>query len=330
MSAHLTPSHFSFEPLEKLSLGENIARHLQELLLNGTLRPGDYLPSQREMASRYGTSVAAVREAISILSAAGLLDARPGKGTLVLGSAQQAPSMNLWLGAIHDEVEAQAFMDTRQVLEHYTIREAAARVNGEQLTRMRAILREMQRHQHDPELFVQADLSLHFAIAQAAGNPVTLRLLHAIHTPLVNLLRAVSHKLVVEGRFARLYANHEDIVNALEARDPGAAIAAFDRVIDETLHDDTLAKVLGAGAEKGEPLGDAFFEDLRWNLTRLIGPMAEVIVPEAASEIGVGVAQLSRRHLRDYLDTIAGQLPPGKQGEWQALADLLLKRYENA
>ena len=325
-------SHFNFEPLEKLSLGENIAQHLQALLLNGTFRPGDYLPSQRELASRYGTSVAAVREATSILSAAGVLDARPGRGTLVLQPAGGLPSINLWLGTVHDEAEAMAFLDTRQVLEHYTLRRAVRCATPQHLAEMRGLLFEMSQAHHDPERFIQADLSLHFKIAEAASNPVVLRLLRTIHIPLANLHRAISEQLLSEGRFSRLYLIHHDIVAAIEARDPDAAVSAFDQMLGETLANNTLGRALGQpdSADAADlPLGPEFLEDLQWNLLRVIGPMAAVIIAEAASALGVDLSRLTRAHLPGYLGQVAQHLPAGKAEEWNALAGLLLQRYDH-
>ncbi|GGJ82340.1 FadR/GntR family transcriptional regulator [Deinococcus aquiradiocola] len=324
----MTP--FNLDPQDKLSLGENIAQHIQSLLHQGKLRPGDTLPSQRELAQQYGTGVAAVREAISILSAAGVVDARPGRGTLILEAAEQPPSVNLWLGAVTSEQEALDFLDTRQALEHYTIARAARHATPEQQDELRRVLARMQAARGDPELFVQADLALHFAIARAAGNPVMVRLLHAIHTPISHVLRVISHQLIAEGRFHELYAVHETLVDAILRRDPDAALAAFDTMMGAVLggeDGDTLGLALGRAAPQDAPLGDAFTEDLHWNLTRLIGPMAEVLIPEAASALGHTPATLTPRDLTAYLQTVGQQLPSGKQGEWQALSDLILARY---
>ncbi len=318
-----------FEPLEKRqSLGADIAQHLQEMLLGGTLRPGDYLPSQRELAAQFGTSLAAVREAISILSAAGLIDARPGRGTVVLAAGEGLPSFNVWLGAIHSESEAQSFLETRQILEHYTLKQATRKATPEQLVRLQEILLEMKESGRDPELFVQADLELHFYIADIAGNPVVARLLRVIHTPLAHLLRALSVQMIQEGRFERLYATHRDMVNAIVARSGEAATDAFNRMLQEALLNEALQKALGGAQSTLEPLGDGFLEDLRWNLTRLIGPMSEVILSDAAGELGVALERLTKGQLRAYLLKIAAQLPAGKQEEWGALMELFYKRYE--
>jgi len=318
-----------FEPLEKRqSLGADIALHLQEMLLGGTLRPGDYLPSQRDLAAQFGTSLAAVREAISILSAAGLIDARPGRGTVVLAVGEGLPSFNVWLGAIHSEFEAQSFLETRQILEHYTLLQATRKATPEQLARLQEILLEMKGSGHDAELFVQADLALHFFIADIAGNPVVARLLRVIHTPLAHLLRALSVQMIEEGRFERIYATHRDMVNAIVAHSGEAATDAFDRMLHEALLGDALQKALGGGENTLEPLGTGFLEDLRWNLTRLIGPMSEVILSDAAGELGVELERLTKGQLRAYLHKIAQQLPLGKQEEWGALMELFYKRYE--
>lgn len=318
---------FAADPLEKRSLGEHIAAHLQELLLDGRLKPGDTLPSQRDLAQRYGTSVAAVREAISILSASGVVDARPGRGTIILPVTQQAPSINLWLGAVHDEHEARAFLDTRQALEHYTIAQAALHATPEQHTDLLEHLHRMRDAQGEPEAFIQADLALHMAIAHAAGNPVVLRLLRAIHMPLANLLRAISTDLMHAGRFPHLYTTHEQIIHGIIRRDPHAATAAFDHMLDQTTEGGTLERALGHPTQPEPPLGPDFLEDLHWNLTRLIGPMADVLIPEAASELGLDPDALTRTHLGRYLGNLARQLPDGKQAEWTALSSLLEKRY---
>lgn len=323
-----SPGAESFEPLEKLSLGANIARHLQALLLNGTFRPGDVLPSQRELALRYGTSVAAVREATSILSAAGVLDARPGRGTVVVQSAEQSPSINLWLGTVQDEAEAMSFLETRQVLEHYTLTQAAQHATPQHLADMRQILFEMSQARRDPERFIQADLRLHFKIAEAAGNAVVLRLLRAIHIPLANLLRSISEQLLGEGRFSILYQTHHDIVAALEAGEAAAAVSAFDEMLAVTLANNTLGHALGQPTMPDAPLGEDFLEDLHWNLTRLIGPMAGVIIAEAATTLGIELGRLSRAQLSTYLEGVAAQLPGTKQAEWRALVALLLSRYD--
>ena len=117
---------------------------------------------------------------------------------------------------------------------------------------------------------------------------------------------------------------------AILQRDAAAALAAFDTMMGTVLGGDTLQLALGRAAPHDEPLGAAFSEDLHWNLTRLIGPMAEVLIPEAAEQLGHTPATLTPRELGAYLSTVGRQLPAGKQTEWQALSELLVARYGKA
>ncbi len=318
---------FQIEAVEKLSLGEHIARHIQGLLVSGQIHPGDYLPSQRELAARYGTSVAAVREAISILSAAGVLDARPGRGTVVLPVSQQSPSINLWMGVVHNEAEALAFLDTRRLLEHYTIAHAVTNASSEQRDGLVKLLEKLRQTHADPEAFVQADLQLHHAIAQAAGNPVVLRLLEALRIPLANVMRAAIGELMGQGHFDSVYAVHEDIVGSILTGKVSQATDAFDRMLAQTIGDGALGRALGRPEDAEPPLGPEFLEDLHWNLTRLIGPMADVLIPETAAELGLDVANMTRGHLGRYLPHLSHHLPTAKRDEWRALSELLLRRY---
>jgi GntR family transcriptional regulator, transcriptional repressor for pyruvate dehydrogenase complex len=120
-------------PIQKRqSLGADIAQQLQEMLINGTYKPGDILPSQRALAEQFGTSLATVREAVSIISAAGLIEAQAGRGTVVCATPD-ASGFNAWLGAVNQLSDANEFLETRRLLEHYTISQAAINATSTQL-----------------------------------------------------------------------------------------------------------------------------------------------------------------------------------------------------
>lgn len=315
-------------PIQKRqSLGADIAQQLQEMLVNGTYRPGDLLPSQRSLAERFGTSLASVREAISILAAAGLIEAQPGRGTVVCAFPQATPSFNAWLGAVNHHTEAHEFLEARRLLEHYTIQHAAANATVEQLAQIRGILEQMADARDDVESFVQADFALHFAIADACGNRVVARILHFIHTPLASLLRTLCAALFEANGFDRLHAAHVRIVEALERRDAAAAILGFDDMLDQVATADDLEHALRQQDPFSDPLGPAFLEDVRWNLTRLVGPMAQVVITDAADELGLVLEDLQTHQLERFLKQITKQLPDGKFEEFAVLTELFTRRY---
>ncbi len=315
-------------PIQKRqSLGADIAQQLQEMLVNGTYRPGDLLPSQRSLAERFGTSLASVREAISILAAAGLIEAQPGRGTVVCAFPEVTPSFNAWLGAVNHHTEAHEFLEARRLLEHYTITHAAQNATPEQLAQIRGILDQMAQSRDDVEGFVQADFALHFAIADACGNRVVARILHFIHTPLANLLRTLCAALFEAQGFDRLHAAHVRIVEALERRDAQAAISGFDDMLDQVAGADDLEHALRQHETVSDPLGPGFLEDVRWNLTRLVGPMAQVVITDAADELGLVLENLQGHQLERFLKQILKQLPEDKFEEFAVLTELFTKRY---
>jgi GntR family transcriptional regulator, transcriptional repressor for pyruvate dehydrogenase complex len=312
-------------PIQKRqSLGADIAQQLQEMLVNGTYKPGDTLPSQRALAEQFGTSLATVREAVSIISAAGLIEAQAGRGTVVC-AVPDASGFNAWLGAVNQLSDANEFLETRRLLEHYTISQAAIHATPAQLKNIRAILEQMALARDDVEGFVQADFKLHFAIAEASGNRVVTRILHFIHTPLANLLRTLCTALFEAHDFDRLHASHERIVAALEQRNAKEAIAGFDDMLEIVASSEHLEHAMNGVVN--DPLGTGFLEDLRWNLTRLVGPMAQVVIADAADELGLQLEGLQRHHLERFLRQLASQLPDDKTEEFAALGELFSKRY---
>src|SRR5918998_3745168 len=77
----------AFQALDRRSLAHDAAEHLRELVSSGALRPGDRLPSERELASRLGVSRPTLREAVRGLVIMGLLETRHGAGTFVVRTA---------------------------------------------------------------------------------------------------------------------------------------------------------------------------------------------------------------------------------------------------
>jgi GntR family transcriptional regulator, transcriptional repressor for pyruvate dehydrogenase complex len=312
-------------PIQKRqSLGADIAQQLQEMLVNGTYKPGDILPSQRALAEQFGTSLATVREAVSIISAAGLIEAQAGRGTVVCATPG-ASGFNAWLGAVNQLSDANEFLETRRLLEHYTISQAAINATSTQLANIRAILEQMALARDDVESFVQADFALHFAIAEASGNRVVTRILHFIHTPLANLLRTLCTALFEAHDFDRLHASHERIVKALEQRNAKEAIAGFDDMLEIVASSEHLEHAMNGVVN--DPLGNGFLEDLRWNLTRLVGPMAQVVIADAADELGLQLEGVQRHHLERFLKQLSSQMPDDKTEEFAALGELFSKRY---
>src|SRR5277367_4338108 len=113
-------------------LYEQIVQQIEDSVLNGTLKPGDQLPAERELAQRLGVSRTAVREAVKTLREKGLVEAYSGRGTFVTNGTSQATRQSLDLMIRVNQQEGSANLaELRLVLEPGIAALAAERVEDE-------------------------------------------------------------------------------------------------------------------------------------------------------------------------------------------------------
>ena len=216
-------------------LFEQIVQQVEESILSGQLKPGDQLPAERDLAQRFGVSRTAVREAVKTLREKGLVEAYSGRGTFVTNGTSQAIRQSLDLMIRINQQEGSAHLaELRQVLEPEIAALAAPRIEEQLLSTMREAVAVMDRNLHDPDVYVEADLDFHLALAEAMGNPLILSLLDSI----VGLLREQRSRIFnVTGGPERGQFHHKRILAAIEKRDPKLAREAMRAHLKQVLSD---------------------------------------------------------------------------------------------
>jgi GntR family transcriptional regulator, transcriptional repressor for pyruvate dehydrogenase complex len=206
-------------------LYEQIVQQIEESVLNGTLKPGDQLPAERDLAQRLGVSRTAVREAVKTLREKGLVEAYSGRGTFITNGTSQAARQSFDLMVKVGQHEGSPHLvELRLILEPGIAALAAVRVNEDDLATMREAVAVMDRSQEDPQAYIEADLDFHLALAEAAGNPLILSLIDSI----VGLLREQRIRIFnVAGGPQRGQFHHKHILAAMERRDPEMAREAM-------------------------------------------------------------------------------------------------------
>jgi GntR family transcriptional regulator, transcriptional repressor for pyruvate dehydrogenase complex len=224
-------------------LYEQIVQQIEESVLNGSLKPGDQLPAERELAQRLGVSRTAVREAVKALREKGLVEAYSGRGTFVTDGTSQAARQSFDLMVkIGQQEGAPHLAELRLILEPGIAALAAVRVKEEDLAAMREAVAVMDRAQDDPEAYIEADLDFHLALAETVANPLILSLIDSI----VGLLREQRIKIFnVEGGPQRGQVHHKRILEAMERRDAEMARTAM-RAHLEQVREDSKASPAGA------------------------------------------------------------------------------------
>ena len=242
-----------FEKVTAEKLSQTVVRQVEQLILRGILRPGERLPSERDLAEELGVSRPSLRDALAELSDRGLLVSRAGSGVFVadvLGSAFSPALIQLF--ATHDEAVSD-YIAFRRDIEGLAA-ERAARLGSEtDLRVIDTIFRKMEAaHQkRDPSDEAQLDAEFHMAIIEASHNVIMLHMLRSMF----DLLRQgvfYNRQMLFRNRMTRdqLLDQHRSMNLALQARDPAAARAAVEAHL--TYVEQTFAEQLRA--EKHEAI----------------------------------------------------------------------------
>jgi GntR family transcriptional repressor for pyruvate dehydrogenase complex len=215
------------QPLFKsVRLYEQVADALRVRIVGGELSLGQKLPTEREIAARYGVSRNVVREAIRTLANDGLVHVRQGSGVYVTDGASQALSDSLQL-AISVSNVTRKFLDLieiRQLVEPGMAALAAERATPKHLEALRKEVAIMDGAANDVEAFIAADHRFHVAIAKATGNSLVPLMLD----PIVELLHEQRQRLFfVEDSSSHAQNFHRKILSAIERRNSRAAFAAM-------------------------------------------------------------------------------------------------------
>ncbi len=218
---------------EKISSA--IVRQIELLILRGILRPGERLPSERDLADRLGVSRPSLRDALAQLQDQGLLTARAGSGVFVadvLGSAFSPALVRLF--EAHDTAMSD-YLSFRRDMEGLAAERAARQGSASDLKVIDAVMTRMQTaHSNgDAQEEAQLDAQFHMAIIEASHNVVMLHMMRSMY----DLLRQgvfYNRQAVFDQAPARtaLLDQHRAINDALQARDPAQARRAVEDHLD--------------------------------------------------------------------------------------------------
>src|SRR5688572_14658891 len=159
---------------------ERVVLHLEHLIINGDLKPGDRLPAERELARQVGVSRPSVRAGLRSLAALGVVESRHGAGTFITAGPPRLSSGPLSLmAALHGFTRDEMF-EARRVLEVGAAGLAAEHAKGDGLAMMSEEITGMFASLDDPQAFLVHDVRFHRAVAAASGNPVLAALVDMV------------------------------------------------------------------------------------------------------------------------------------------------------
>jgi len=229
-SSVAAPAKVELESIQRTKVYEEVAAQLERRILDGVLRPGDKLPPERELAARFDVSRSAVREAIRSLELKGLVEPRPGEGTLVRTPSIDSllnPLVNL-LGQKREVVKE--LLEVRAMIEPPLAARAARNAGPEDIARLENILERHREKVARQEMAIEEDSEFHYTIAKASKNSVILKVVDMM----MDIMRESRERsLQVDGRREKSLAGHRRIFNAIKRREPEAAEEAMRQHLTE-------------------------------------------------------------------------------------------------
>ena len=210
-------------------IADTVATELEARILEGSLKPGDRLPAERELAVELGVSRPSLREAIQKLVSKGLLTTRHGGGTTVTDRLE-APFVDPWQQMLDGHPTLQSdLLEFRHMLEAQAAYLAAERATDADIERLDAAVAALDEvyASNDLAACIDTDVAFHQAIAEAAHNVLighlTASLLRVIHG---HISRNLGHLHARPPRWAQLQSQHHAIWHAIREHKPEAAASA--------------------------------------------------------------------------------------------------------
>lgn len=212
------------EPIVRRKLSDEVFARLKALITGGDLRPGDDMPSERELMERFGVGRPAIREAMQSLANMGLVAISHGERAKVLQLTAQSimrqvdVTAKIMLSSSRDTLEH--LKSARIFFERGMVREAAEKATEADIRELRAILDRQHTLLGDADGFINADMELHTKIAAISGNPIY----GAVSGAMLGWLKEYhTDMLIWTGKEKHTLAEHEKIIERISAHDPAGA-----------------------------------------------------------------------------------------------------------
>ena len=208
----------AFVPVEKKRIYHVIIEQIKGAIDRGELKPGDRLPSERKLAESLSVSRSTIKEAISVLESAGIVDIRPGVGVFLRQNSLEhiILDINMILGKKTNMVE---LLEFRQALESNAAYYAALRATAEDHARIKKAFEKLEQAVLDNRIAALEDFAFHMEVCLASKNMLFKKVLDSISDVFLDGLkesRSISQKM---GRSKIILEEHRKIYEAILSGD---------------------------------------------------------------------------------------------------------------
>lgn len=209
----------------KKSLVNRVVEEIQNMILNGSVKPDSKLPPERDFAEQLGVSRTVIREAVQILTSKGLVTTKHGVGTIVLdlnNGHQFSEPLSLLMNS--NKFNLDHIHQIRTILEVEIAALAAEHASEDQFSKLSEIVSEMEKHTDEPETFAKCDDDFHYALAETTDNPLLVILIDSIRETMQILRLMVANTPEIK---EYVLPDHKRILGCIRERDAKGAQKAM-------------------------------------------------------------------------------------------------------
>ena len=209
-----------------------LSDYISNAIIEGDYKLGDKLPSDRDLAAKFGVGRTALREALKVLSVLGLIDIRPGQGTFICRNTSNFFLMPLsWSFLVGDE-NVDKMIEVRNVLEQKSAQLAAQNATTEDIEFLTAVYEKGKEAYNAGNFkdFLDCDMEFHLAIAKCSHNPVIQNLLFTSRS----LIRQISKAgMLTLENLMNINMEHGFIYDAIKNKD---SYGASEKMVAHLIH----------------------------------------------------------------------------------------------
>lgn len=211
---------------------EQVIDQIKDMIINGTLKAGDKLSSERELAEQLQVSRTSIREALKALQIIGLIQCKQGGGNYISEDLENGLFEPLSIMFMLKDSNPEEIIEVRRVIEVQTAAIAAQKITDKELEDLEILIKAFK-NSKDENDNVQIDKRFHYEIAKASKNFIIVNILNAISSLIDSFIKDARKKIIVdEGNMEVLADQHEDIYIALKNHNPKKASEAMKKHLE--------------------------------------------------------------------------------------------------
>jgi GntR family transcriptional regulator, transcriptional repressor for pyruvate dehydrogenase complex len=221
-----------FSPIKNTKVYEQVIDQIKDMIVNGTLKKGDKLPSERELVEHLQVSRTSIREALRALQIIGLIECKQGEGNYISENPENSLFEPLSIMFMLQEGNPEEIIEVRRIIEIETAAMAAQKITRDELENLDILIKALK-SSIDENDNVKIDKKFHYEIARASKNFIIVNILNAISSLIDSFIEGARKKiLITEQNKELLVKQHEDIYEALKSRNSKKAAEAMRKHLD--------------------------------------------------------------------------------------------------